>query len=293
MSMIKRHGLLESHRVMMLRTHCIRPNPSQPRQFFDAENLRDLAESIRLYGVLQPLTVRKLENGAYELVAGERRLRASRLAGLSEVPCILLGADEKQSSLIALVENLQRCDLDFFEEAEGIQRLIRQFGLSQEEAARRIGKSQSALANKLRLLKHPPEVIQSIRENGLTERHARALLRLEDEGDRKVVMETIVERHLNVAQTDEYIDAYLATTEPVRKREVTGARDKIRTLYVFKDIRLFLNTVNHAVDVMRRAGILANVDKEEADNEIILTIKVPREVDRNVSRETSKERRGL
>lgn len=276
MSFMKRHGLLEHHRVMMLRTHCIRPNPSQPRQFFDAENLRDLAESIRLYGVLQPLTVRRLESGAYELVAGERRLRASRLAGLEEVPCILLGADEKQSSLIALVENLQRCDLDFFEEAEGIQRLIRQFGLSQEEAAKRIGKSQSALANKLRLLKHPSEIIQTIRENGLTERHARALLRLEDEADRKVVMETIIERHLNVAQTDEYIDAYLATTEPVRKKEVTNARDKIRTLYVFKDIRLFLNTVNHAVDVMRRAGIAANIDKEEADNEIILTIKVPK-----------------
>ena len=280
MGFAKRHGLLESHRVLMLRANCIRPNPRQPRQFFDADNLHELAESIRLYGVLQPLTVRKLENGAYELVAGERRLRASRLAGLEEVPCILVGADEKQSALIALIENLQRCDLDFFEEAEGIQRLIRQFGLSQEEAARRIGKSQSALANKLRLLRHPPEIVATVREHGLTERHARALLRLEDPEDRKVVMETIIERHLNVAQTDEYIDAYLTTTAPVREPqpEIGGARDKIHTLYVFKDIRLFLNTVNHALDLVRRAGIPADCDKAEVGDEIILTIKVPKRV---------------
>ncbi|MDR1735302.1 MAG: ParB/RepB/Spo0J family partition protein [Oscillospiraceae bacterium] len=280
MQFAKKHGLLESNRVFMIRTHFIRPNPGQPRRIFDAEGLSELADSIRQYGVLQPLTVRKLENGSFELVAGERRLRAARLAGLEEVPCILLGADEKQSSLIALVENLQRCDLDFFEEAEGIQRLIRQFGLSQEEAARRIGKSQSALANKLRILRHPPEIIQSIRDNGLTERHARALLRLEDEDDRKTVIETIVERRLNVAQTDEYIDAYLATAVVPRpsEPEVTGAKDKIRTLYIFKDVRLFLNTVNRAVDVVRRAGIPANLDKEEVGDEIILTIKVPKRV---------------
>jgi ParB family chromosome partitioning protein len=270
---------MESHRVLMIRANCIRPNPRQPRKIFDADHLRELAESIRLYGVLQPLTIRKLENGAYELVAGERRLRASRLAGLDEVPCILLGADEKQSALIALIENLQRCDLDFFEEAEGIQRLIRQFGLSQEEAARRIGKSQSALANKLRLLRHPPEIIAAIREHGLTERHARALLRLEETEDRKVVLGTIVERRLNVAQTDEYIEAYLTTTEPRNAEpEVSNARDKIRTLYVFKDVRLFLNTVNHAVDLVRRAGIPADLDRAEVGDEIILTIKVPKRV---------------
>ncbi|MCL2031597.1 MAG: ParB/RepB/Spo0J family partition protein [Oscillospiraceae bacterium] len=280
MAFAKRHGLLESHRVLMLRANCIRPNPRQPRKLFDADDLHELAESIRLYGVLQPLTVRKLENGAYELVAGERRLRASRLAGLDEVPCILLGADEQQSALIALIENLQRCDLDFFEEAEGIRRLIRQFGLSQEEAARRIGKSQSALANKLRLLRHPQEVVAAIREHGLTERHARALLRLDEAEDRDAVMETIIERRLNVAQTDEYIDAYLATAEPAREAvpEVSHARDKIRTLYVFKDIRLFLNTVSHALDVVRRAGIPADYDKAEVGDEIILTIKVPKRV---------------
>ena len=294
MAFAKRHGLMESQRVMMIRTHCIRPNPRQPRKMFDAENLRELSESIRLYGVLQPLTVRRLENGAYELIAGERRLRASRLAGLDEVPCILLGVDEKQSALIALIENLQRCDLDFFEEAEGIQRLIRQFGLSQEEAARRIGKSQSALANKLRILRHPPEIIADIREYGLTERHARALLRLEDLEDRKVVMDTIIARRLNVAQTDEYIDAYLTTLPPATvgvsqlppedrpppeaPSEPEPARDKIRTLYVFKDVRLFLNTVNRAVDVVRQAGIPAGLEREEVGDEIVLTIKVPKRV---------------
>ena len=287
MSLLKsRHGMLESHKVHMLRTNTIRPNPGQPRQIFGPEELRELADSISQFGVLQPLTVRRLENNVYELVAGERRLRASRLAGLSEVPCILLEADEKQSSLIALVENLQRCDLDFFEEAEGLQRLIRQYGLSQEEAARRVGKSQSALANKLRILRHPPEIIDAIRRNGLTERHARALLRLEAVEDRRTVLETVVERRLNVAQTEAHIEEFITARAcspgqpeplPVLPEPAPDSpQARLKTLYVFKDVRLFLNTINRAVDVMRQAGIHAEMDREEGEGEIVVTIRVPR-----------------
>ena len=163
--------------ILYLRADELSPNPVQPRRRFDDEALAELSESIKTYGILNPLTVR-LRGGKYELVAGERRLRAAKLAGLPEVPCILLDVNMEDASLIALVENLQRRDLDFIEEAAGINQLIRMFGMSQEEAARRIGKSQSAVANKLRLLKLPPDVLEALRENGLTERHGRALLRL-------------------------------------------------------------------------------------------------------------------
>lgn len=148
-------------------------NPNQPRRYFDPEAIATLAESIRQYGVLNPLTVRRTANGGYELVAGERRLRAARVAGLTDVPCLLINADGEDSSVIALVENLQRRDLDFFEEANGFKRLIEQFGLTQEEAARKVGKTQSAVANKLRLLRLSQQNMELIRCNNLTERHAR------------------------------------------------------------------------------------------------------------------------
>ena len=167
-------SVLGSGRILYLPTARIRPNPMQPRKHFDTGGLQELAGSIRQYGVLQPLTVRKA-GGAYELVAGERRLRAARLAGLTEVPCLLADVDEEASGMLALVENLQRRDLDYIEEAEGLQKLMQQYHLSQEQAARRIGKSQSAVANKLRILRHPPSVLQALRENHLTERSRRTV----------------------------------------------------------------------------------------------------------------------
>ena len=155
MAKLKTKSLLESGRVLFVPVGSIRPNPSQPRRVFDQSALQELAASIAQYGILQPLTVRRAA-GALELVAGERRLRAAKLAGLSEVPCILVSVDNESSGMLALVENLQRRDLDFIEEAEGLARLMRQYGLNQEQAARRVGKSQSAVANKLRLLRHSP-----------------------------------------------------------------------------------------------------------------------------------------
>lgn len=174
----------EDRTLRRIRVSEIARNPNQPRKYFDPEAIAQLAESIRQYGVLNPLTVRRAPGGGYELVAGERRLRAARVAGLNDVPCLLIAADNEDSSAIALVENLQRRDLDFFEEAYGFKRLIDQYGLTQEEAARKVGKTQSAVANKLRLLRLSPQNMELIRSANLTERHARCLLRLRDDEER-------------------------------------------------------------------------------------------------------------
>ena len=248
-------------------------NPNQPRRYFDPEAIATLAESIRQYGVLNPLTVRRTANGGYELVAGERRLRAARVAGLTDVPCLLINADGEDSSVIALVENLQRRDLDFFEEANGFKRLIEQFGLTQEEAARKVGKTQSAVANKLRLLRLSQQNTELIRCNNLTERHARALLRLNDEADRINVTNYIIEHELNVSRTEEYIDEFLKAKEnPQPVVEPESGKHVVR---LFKDVRFFLNTLNRAVGVMVDAGIGATVKQQESDDGLTLTICIP------------------
>ena len=248
-------------------------NPNQPRRYFDPEAIATLAESIRQYGVLNPLTVRRTANGGYELVAGERRLRAARVAGLTDVPCLHINADGEDSSVIALVENLQRRDLDFFEEANGFKRLIEQFGLTQEEAARKVGKTQSAVANKLRLLRLSQQNMELIRCNNLTERHARALLRLNDEADRINVTNYIIEHELNVSRTEEYIDEFLKAKEnPQPVVEPESGKHVVR---LFKDVRFFLNTLNRAVGVMVDAGIGATVKQQESDDGLTLTICIP------------------
>ena len=248
-------------------------NPNQPRRYFDPEAIATLAESIRQYGVLNPLTVRRTAGGGYELVAGERRLRAARVAGLTDVPCLLINADGEDSSVIALVENLQRRDLDFFEEANGFKRLIDQFGLTQEEAARKVGKTQSAVANKLRLLRLSQQNMELIRRNNLTERHARALLRLSEEADRINVTNYIIEHELNVSRTEEYIDEFLKAKEkPEPLPEQDGGRHVVR---LFKDVRFFLNTLNRAVGVMVDAGIGATVQQQASDDGLTLTISIP------------------
>ena len=248
-------------------------NPNQPRRYFDPEAIATLAESIRQYGVLNPPTVRRTGNGGYELVAGERRLRAARVAGLTDVPCLLINADGEDSSVIALVENLQRRDLDFFEEANGFKRLIEQFGLTQEEAARKVGKTQSAVANKLRLLRLSQQNMELIRCNNLTERHARALLRLNDEADRINVTNYIIEHELNVSRTEEYIDEFLKAKE--NPQPVVEAESGKRVVRLFKDVRFFLNTLNRAVGVMVDAGIGATVKQQESDDGLTLTICIP------------------
>ena len=242
--------------VLELPVDEIRPNPHQPRRTFHQEELSELASSIAQVGVLQPLSVRRTADG-WELIAGERRLRAAKLAGLARVPCLNVEADDGASALLALVENLQRKDLDVWEEAAALRQLIDRHHLSQEEAARRVGKSQSAVANKLRLLKLPPDVIDGLRANRLSERHARALLRLDSPALQRSALDHMVRHQLNVAQT-----------VPAPRRAVP--------VYRVRDVRLFLNTVKRSLAVMQSAGVDARCGKEETDSEITLTIHIPK-----------------
>ena len=199
------------------------------------------------------------------MVSGERRLRAAKLAGLREVPCIAVDVDDTASSLLALVENLQRRDLDFLEEAFALDKLIRTYHLSQEEAARRIGKSQSAVANKLRLLKLPPEALYLLRESGLTERHARALLRLEGDEARLSALRHVAANHLTVAKTEAYVESLLSPKPQKRK-----------PTYLIKDVRFFLNTVTRGLSLMKGAGIDAQCGRQETADAILLTIRIPK-----------------
>ena len=269
---MKTPTMLTSRKVVLLPVGSIHPNPMQPRKIFDPEALAELTESIRMYGVLQPLTVRKAANGSFELVAGERRLRASRAAGLDKVPCILVNVSEQDSGLLALVENLQRQDLDYIEEAEGLRALTRTYGMSQEEAARCVGLSQSAVANKLRLLRLSPELLFLLRERGLSERHARALLRLETDEQRLEVLSHVLEQDLNVARTEQYIEEYLKRGGPP---EVARAKKKAPRI-VLKDVRIFFNTVTKGLGVMRRSGVQAEYDQAETEADYILTIRIPK-----------------
>ncbi|MEY8389322.1 ParB/RepB/Spo0J family partition protein [Oscillospiraceae bacterium 38-13] len=257
----------EEKRVLRLAVEAIRPNPRQPRRLFDEGALRDLAASIRRHGVLQPLVVRRRPDG-WELVAGERRLRAARLAGLAAVPCIEAEVDERESALLALVENLQRQDLHYFEEAAAISDYLRRTGATQEEAAAQLGRSAPAVANKLRLLRLSPACQALLLEHGLTERHARALLRLEDEEERLAALRRAVERQLNVAQTEQYIER--------RLQELQTSPPAGRRMYIIKDVRLFLNSVDRGIRMVRDAGVNARCTREDTEEEIVMTIRIPR-----------------
>lgn len=264
---LQRKSEFLSTRVQYIPLGRIRPNPQQPRRSFDEEGLAELAASIRSCGILQPLTVRRAGDG-YELVAGERRLRAARIAGLREVPCLVAQVGEEDSALLALMENLQRRDLDCWEEAQAIARLISRYGLSQEEAARRLGRAQPTVANKLRLLRLPEDVRALLRENGLTERHARALLRLQDPEVQRRAAGDMVRRGMNVAQAEAYVEKLLQSDQ------VTPPRG--RSTYIIKDVRLFLNSVDRGLHLMRQAGVDAGWNRQDTDREILLTIRIPK-----------------
>lgn len=275
----RERGLFESTRVMFLSVDSIVPNPNQPRKQFAHDGLLELSASIKEHGVLQPLSVRRLPGYRYELISGERRLRAARLAGLETVPCILVNADDLESSLLALIENLQRRDLDFVEEASALQTLISSYHLSQEEAARRVGKSQSAVANKLRLLRLNPELLDKLRSEGLTERHGRALLRL-SEDQREAAIGHILSQQLNVAQTDAYIDSLLLA------QPETPPKPRQRPTIYIRDVRLFLNTVRRGLDTMQRSGLASQCSKEETEEHITLTITIPKSKQKGGKKET-------
>ncbi len=247
----------------------IRPNKAQPRKVFSEDELSALSRSISENGILQPLTVRKVSSTEYELVAGERRLRAAVMAGLRKVPCIVVKCSDRESAVYALLENLQRADLGIFEEARGIAKLIRRYGLTQEQAAIKLGKTQSTIANKLRLLRLSEEEQEWMEKAGLSERHARALIRIENETVRREVLSRIITENLNVKQSERLVGIYLnSTPKPSRVKGNSKA--------VIKDIRIFLNTINRAIDTMRLSGINAQSNKTDTEDFIEYTIRIPK-----------------
>lgn len=256
------------HPVVLLDVERIAPNPAQPRTVFAQDELESLAHSIQENGLLQPLTVRSRGDG-YELISGERRLRALRLAGIPKAPCIVLETTDRQSAVLALVENLQREDLNYFEEAQAIKNLMVEWGISQQELGIRLGKAQSTIANKLRLLRYEAPLQQEMLAAGINERQARALLQIEDPVRRKAAVSEVAARHLNAAQTEDYVTA-LVQGEPGRKAR--------RVCPVVKDVRVFLNTVNRAISVMKQSGIPASTQKIEREDciEYIVTIPLSR-----------------
>ncbi|MGI6587996.1 MAG: nucleoid occlusion protein [Peptococcia bacterium] len=249
----------------------IRPNPYQPRRYFDSFQLEELAKSIKEFGIIQPILVRQQEN-YYELIAGERRLRASQNIGRQTIPAIVRAMSDQEIAEIALIENLQREDLNYFEEAEGYKRLFQEFNLTQEEMARRIGKSQSTIANKLRLLKLPPQIKNDINTDIITERHARALLRLPDIESQAYVLKLIYEQNLNVRETELFIAEHLTAKEGLLK-----SKKKKRIVGVVTDIRIYLNTLKSAVTAIKEAGIEVKMREKNYTNyvEILLQIYKP------------------
>lgn len=241
------------------------PNPNQPRKRFDYDELENLAQSIRENGILQPITVRKREDKKYELVSGERRLRAARLVGIVKIPSIVINIDDKSSAMFSIIENLQRQSLNFFEEAEAIEKLVGEFAMSREEVAQKLGLAPSTVSNKLRILRLPEEMRFELARSGLTESHARALLMLEDDNQRARALSIIVDRHLNVAESERMINQMINRNN--------RSRNPLRGI---RDVRLFINTLNHAVDTIRRAGVEADAARSETEEYIEYVVRIPK-----------------
>ncbi len=258
--------------ISYIKIDSIRPNPYQPRKQFNKIALDELGKSIKQYGVIQPINVRKITSNTYELVAGERRMRAAISAGLVEIPAIVINIDDNNSALIALIENLQREDLSYMEEAEGYQNLLVDHNLTQEDLAQKIGKSQSTIANKIRLLKLPPLVKKILADNNLTERHSRALLKLHDEQLQLKVLKHVCERGLNVKRTEELVERAI-------ERYTNGDKGRVierRSTKAIKDIRIFVNTVKQAVELMKRSGVNAKAAQLDRGEYVEFIVRIPK-----------------
>lgn len=252
--------------ILLIPQEEIYPNPNQPRERFDFDELEGLAQSIRQNGIIQPIAVRVNSKGEYELISGERRLRASRLVGITQIPCIIMDATDEKSALFALLENIQRSDLGFFEEAQAIEKLIIDFGMSRDEVCKKLGKAPPTVSNKLRLLRLPEEIRLKIVQENLSERHARALLKLTSVSQMERALSIIAEKRLNVAESERLILQIM--TNDSRRRQPP--------MKLFKDVRIFVNTLNHAVDTMRKAGIEADSAKSETDEYIEYIVRIPK-----------------
>lgn len=255
--------------ITQLPIHLVIPNPNQPRKVFNHDALRELSDSIRQYGILQPITVRRKKDGTYELVAGERRLRAAGLAGLLKVPAIIIDMEDEDSAIVSLMENIQREDLSFMEEAFAYRALLDKCFMTQEELAARLGKSQGAIANKLRLLKLPQSVREIVRDSSLTERHARALLRLTSEETQLYAARRIVDLRLGVKQTDDLVDRLLKNGSDPKSCE--------KSIRSIADVRVFFKTIAKAITLMNEKGIEASAKKDETDNYYEYVIRIEKE----------------
>ena len=242
------------------------PNPYQPRKEFESEALSELADSIRQYGVLQPLLVAPGKGDTYILIAGERRLRASTMAGLGTVPVIVSEYTSQQIAEIALIENLQRKDLHYLEEAEGYEKLVNTFHLTQESMAIRVGKKQSTIANKLRLLRLPGSVRKKLHDSDLTERHARVLLKLENEDLQKAVLQKVLKGHLNVRQTEALVEKTL--------KEAGKLNQKKPRFVVVNDVRIYLNSIKEIMETVKTSGIPSSMEQEMDGDDVVVTLRI-------------------
>ena len=258
------------HEIKNIPVSSIRPNPYQPRKSFNQKALDELSQSIKSFGVIQPISVRRLTDQSYELIAGERRLRATEQAEIAEIPAIIVDYKDTESAMIAMVENLQREDLNFLEEAEGFHSLIYDHGLTQQELAEKLGKSQSTIANKLRLLKLPTDIKKTLIEGDLTERHGRVLLKLPDDDLRRQILGKVVSKNLNVSKTDALVEDML---NDLRKNEEIEYKQNIKSLI---NIRIYTNTLKKAFKAIREYGINAEYREIEKDDCVLINIKIPK-----------------
>ena len=265
----------KNSKAVFLPIECVRPNPYQPRREMSEEALADLCASIRQYGLMQPVVVRQINENDFELIAGERRLRACKMIGMAQISAIVVRAGGTDSAVMALIENIQRENLGYMEEAEAFCTLLSEHGITQEELAEKLGKNQSTIANKIRILKLSPQIRAQLAEHNLSERHARALLRLNDEKSRLKALNIIVNRGLNVSKSEEVVESMLASQKQ-------DASDKTKSIRIFKDIRIFSNTIRQAVDLMKKSGILAQSSKVENEDFIEYTIKIPKKLEKAV-----------
>lgn len=245
------------------------PNRNQPRKFFDDKALEELSISIKSYGIIQPITVRKTNDEVYEIIAGERRFRAAKLIDMDTIPALVIEIGEEESAAMALIENLQREDLDFIEEAMAYQRLTEDFNLTQTQLAEKIGKSQSTIANKMRILKLPESVKIKVKEGGLSERHARALLKIEDEKMLCDIVDKIIKRELNVSATEKLINSI------AEEINVNRIKDK-RYVRNFINYKIYINTIKNAYNEIIKTGINAKFEQNESDEFIEIKVKIPK-----------------
>lgn len=257
----------EEGRILNIKTDEIRTNPCQPRKEFDEGAIEELANSIKMYGLIQPIAVRSIRENSYELIAGERRLRACKSLNMEEIPAIIVDATATDSAILALIENIQRENLGYIEEANAYLSLVSEHGITQEELAEKLGKSQSTVANKIRILRLSSEVRRLLAENNLSERHARALLKLSTDKQRLKVLDAVIKRGLNVQKTEELIAEILEEKEKI---------EKPKNIRIFKDIRIFSNTIRQALEIMKKSGINAESKTREDENYIEYLIKIPK-----------------